>query len=167
MTKKVLVFISYARKDGLDEAQQLYKDLQQQGIDVWHDTANINFYSDFSGEIDRAIELATHVAVIVTPDIYRTDSFVRLEIAAAIAHKKPIIPLIFPGGHCPITIINYTSIVFQNWDTGFAELLERLKRFEIAELIPQTQRERELSYLQQIGQRYDHWRVLYTERWMR
>ena len=27
----------------LDEAQQLYKDLQQQGIDVWHDTANINF----------------------------------------------------------------------------------------------------------------------------
>lgn len=156
------VFISYARKDGSDEAEHLYADLTGSGITTWRDTHNLNPYEDFSGEIEEAILAATHVAVIVTPDLRRTDSFVRREIAFALEENKPIIPLVFPGGRRPITIINHTYIDFTDWDKGFVVLLERLER-GIEEITPQTRREMELAYLQAIGQRYDHWRDLYTD----
>ncbi len=42
-------------------------------------------------------------------------------------------------------------------------LLERLKRGGIEEIAPHTTREYEIAYLQEIGQRYDHWRDLYTD----
>jgi formylglycine-generating enzyme required for sulfatase activity len=156
------VFISYARKDGTEYSQRLYHDLKAQGISVWRDNL-INPAADFSGEIDEAIENASHVVVIVTGDIKRKDSFVRLEISAALVQQKPIIPLVFPGGYRPITIINHTYINFADWDAGLAMLLQRLKNLAAEETDPQTQREYELAYLQAIGQQYDHWRDLYTD----
>jgi len=157
------VFISYARQDGADEAEHLYHDLTAQGITAWRDVHNLNPYEDFSGEIEEAIIAATHVAVCVTPDIRRADSFVRREIAFALEENKPIIPLVFPGGRRPITIINHTYLDFSDWNRGFTALLERLKNFGVEEITPQNRRERELAYLQIIGQRYDHWRDLYTD----
>lgn len=156
------IFISYARKDGADESLRLYIDLQAHGIDAWRDD-RIDPTSDFTSEIEDAIDNATHVAVIITPDLKRADSFVRLEIGYALTQKKPIIPLVFPGGHRPIVIINHTYINFADWYTGFAMLLERLKNPDIEETDPITRREREIAYLQAIGQRYDHWRDLYTD----
>src|SRR5690349_20726148 len=132
------VFISYARKDGSDEAEQLYDDLQRHGIAAWRDTKNLDPYADFGGEIEQAITNASHVAVCITPDIRRVDSFVRREIAFALEEKKPIIPLMFPGGRVPITIINHTRLDFSDWAIGFAALLERLKHFGIEELTPET-----------------------------
>ncbi len=49
------------------------------------------------------------------------------------------------------------------WERGMAALLERLKRGGIEEIMPKTQREHELAYLQVIGQRYNHWRNFYTD----
>jgi hypothetical protein len=157
------VFISYARKDGSDEAEHLYNTLTARDIAAWRDTKNLNPYEDFGGEIEAGIDIATHVAVIVTPDVRRADSFVRREIAYALEEHKPIIPLVFPGGRRPITIINHTYIDFSDWDRGFAVLLERLKRIDVEEITPQTRREHEMAYLELIGQRYDHWRDLYTD----
>lgn len=73
------IFISYARKDGADKSLRLYNDLQASGIGVWRDN-RIDPTADFTGEIEAAIDDATHVAVIVTPDLKRADSFVRLEV---------------------------------------------------------------------------------------
>ncbi|MBK8032209.1 MAG: toll/interleukin-1 receptor domain-containing protein [Chloroflexi bacterium] len=112
------VFISYARKDGADESLCLYNDLEANGISAWRDQ-RIDPTADFTGEIEDAINRATHVVVVVTPDLKRTDSFVRLEIGYALTQKKPIIPLVFPGGHRPIVIINHTYISFAEWDVGF------------------------------------------------
>jgi hypothetical protein len=159
---KLKVFISYARKDGSDESLRLYEDLQARGIDAWRDN-RIDPTVDFTSEIETAFDEATHVAVIVTPDLKRSDSFVRLEISYALTQKKPIIPLVFPGGHRPITIINHTYIPFEDWNVGFALLLERLKNANVEEIDPQTRREYEIAYLQTIGQKYDHWRDLYTD----
>lgn len=156
------VFISYARKDGSDKSLNLYTDLRTRGIDVWRDN-RIDPNVDFTGEIETAIEEATHVAVIVTPDIKRANSFVRLEISYALTQKKPIIPLVFPGGHRPIVIINHTFIPFEDWNAGLALLLKRLENASIEEIDPKTRREYEIVYLQAIGQRYDHWRHLYTD----
>jgi hypothetical protein len=156
------VFISYARKDGSAYAARLYDDLTAHGIATWRDTRDLDPYTDFTGEIEEAIERATHVAVIVTSDVKRRDSFVRREIAFALEEKKPIIPLMFPNGRCPINIVNHTRLYFGHWDVGFTALLERLKR-GTEEVTPETVRELELVYLQAIGQRYDHWRDLYTD----
>jgi len=156
------VFISYAREDGTDISLKLYKALETEGIGVWRDN-RIDPTADFTGEIETALNDATHVVVVVTPDLKRADSFVRLEIGYALTQKKPIIPLLFPAGHRPIVIIHHTYINFADWDAGFAMLLDRLKSLEIGEIDPTTQREFELRYLQHIGQRYDHWRDLYTD----
>ncbi len=156
------IFISYARKDGADESLRLYNDLQASGIGAWRDN-RIDPTADFSGEIEDGINGATHVVVVVTPDLKRADSFVRLEIGYALTQKKPIIPLVFPGGHRPIVIINHTYISFADWDVGYAQLLERIKSLDVEEIDPQTQREFELAYLQKVGQKYDHWRDLYTD----
>lgn len=156
------VFISYARKDGADESLRLYTDLQTSGIRAWRDQ-RIDPIADFTGEIEDAINEATHVVVVVTPDLKRADSFVRLEIGYALTQKKPIIPLVFPGGHRPIVIINHTYISFADWDAGFALLLSRLNNPSAEEIDPQTRREHEIAYLQSIGQKYDHWRDLYTD----
>src|SRR5689334_17928692 len=119
MSTPVRVFISYARRDGSTYAQRLASDLKAQGFVVWRDTQG-NPYSDYTGVLDEAIAESSHVVVIVTEDIYRADSFVRLEIAAALAQNKPIIPLVFPGGRRPITIINHTFISFEDWGEGLA-----------------------------------------------
>jgi formylglycine-generating enzyme required for sulfatase activity len=156
------IFISYARVDGSDHSLRLYNDLKAHDIGVWRDQS-INPAVDFTGEIETAFSEATHVVVIVTPDLKRTDSFVRLEIGYALTQKKPIIPLVFPGGHRPIVIINHTYINFADWDSGFKQLLERLKNLDVQEIDPQTRREHELAYLQAVGQKYDHWRDLYTD----
>lgn len=157
-----LVFISYSRKDGAGESQRLYAELEANGVGAWRDN-RINPAVDFTGEIEDAIERATHFAVVLTPDVKRSDSFVRLEIGYALTQKKPIIPLVFPGGHRPITIFNHTYIDFSDWDSGMRQLLVRLKNPNQEEIDPQTRREQEIAYLQVIGQRYDHWRDLYTD----
>ena len=141
------VFISYARKDGADESQCLYTELQAQGIGAWRNN-RIDPTVDFTGEIERAIDNATHVVVIVTPDLKHTDSFVRLEIGYALTQNKPIIPLVFPGGHRPIVIINHTYINFADWEMGFARLLERIKNLNVEEIDPQTRREHEVAFEQ-------------------
>jgi formylglycine-generating enzyme required for sulfatase activity len=161
--QSVNVFISYARKDGYERSERLYKDLQAKGIAAWRDIQLLDPTVDFTGEIEAAIDNATHVVVIITPDVKRADSFVRLEITYALTKNKPIIPLMFEGGHRPITIINHTYIDFRDWNKGFAALMERLTDFEVDEVDPQTQRERELAYLQSVGQQYEHWRDLYTD----
>lgn len=157
------VFISYARKDGAKYSERLYDALHKHGVDAWRDIRDLDPYADFSGEIMEAIERASHVVVCVTPDVRRKDSFALREISYALAFKKPVIPLIFPGGICPITIINHTYIPFHDWNAGFAILLERLQDPGIWEITAETRRQTELKYLQDIGQRYDHWRDLYTD----
>src|SRR5262245_36545325 len=102
------IFISYARAD-LHWAAQLDSYLQGQGFATWRDTRDLDPYSDFTGELEQAIRAAGHVVVCLTPDVRRADSFVRHEIAFALAEDQnrrkangkdalPITPVLFPGG---------------------------------------------------------------------
>jgi hypothetical protein len=162
MPESANVFISYARADGASQSAQLRDALKSQGIAYWRDE-RIDPTVDFTGEIEQALEAASHIAVVITPDVKRVDSFVRLEIGYALLLKKRIIPLVFAGGHRPITIINHTYLDFGDWDKGLAALLERLKDFGNSEPAPKNREDSERAYLQLIGQRYDHWRDLYTD----
>jgi len=133
------IFISYARQDGLSFAERLEGDLQQAGRQVWRDKRNLDPHQDFTAELEKAIEAASHVAVCLTPDTKRDNSFVRREIAYALACQKPIIPLVMVANIIPpIHIVNLTRIDFhqQSWTQAFDELLARLElpinRYEAA-----------------------------------
>src|SRR5579862_5922980 len=123
------IFISYARGDGHNHAEKLYEALSARGIRAWRDTRNLNPYQDFTAELEKAIEGASQVAVCLTQDTKRDNSFVRREIGYAMAVEKPIIPLMFAPITPLIAIVNLTRIDFlrQRWEAAFAELLERLK----------------------------------------
>lgn len=80
------VFLSYARADSL-WAERLERDLLAQGVATWRDRRDIDPSQDFTGEIERAIRGASHVLACLTPAVKeRGDSFVRRELAYALAH---------------------------------------------------------------------------------
>lgn len=90
------VFISYARRDGLEYAERLEAALNQAGIPTWRDKRGLDPWQDFTSQIEDAINEASHVALCLTPDSKRDDSFVRREIQAALLHNS--VPLIQADG---------------------------------------------------------------------
>jgi formylglycine-generating enzyme required for sulfatase activity/ligand-binding SRPBCC domain-containing protein len=163
MPLKPAVFISYARNDCITQSQKLLEQLQKSGVNAWRDKASLDPYRSFDAEIEKAIGASTHFVVCLTADVQREESFVRKEISYALRMGKSIVPLLFPGHYTPVTIINYTSIDFADWDSGFSELLERLQTDKVGPLEGHTRRELERAYLQTVGQCYDHWRDVYTD----
>ncbi len=128
------IFISYARSDGKEYAAKLDDDLRAAGYQTWRDLRNLNEYQDFSAEIEANIQLASYVAVCVTPSIdANPSSFVRREIIYAESKGKPIIPLVFPKATVPTLINHLTWIPFfdqkteqLSYESGVSHLLARL-----------------------------------------
>jgi hypothetical protein len=119
------VFISYSRHDGHAHAERLERELKAAGYRVWRDTRNINPNQDFTAEIEVGIEKSDLVAVCVTPDIRRENSFVRREIQFADVVKKPAFPCRVTDSPPPIPIINKEWLEFhKDWPTAFARLLK-------------------------------------------
>lgn len=129
MTNTQHVFISYSRQDGLEFAERLEQALEARHIKTWRDKRNLDPNQDFTAELEKAIEEASHVVVCVTPDIKRENSFVRREIQYAVLSDKIIVPLRLADMVPPIHVVNLTFIDFfrSNWDLAFAELVKRLQ----------------------------------------
>ena len=116
------VFISYARKDADLGAAPLDAALRPLYA-VWRDLRGIDPAQDFTAEIEKALQAASHVVVCVTPDTLRDDSFVRREIAYASYLKKPILVARFADVPPPIHIFTNTWIdFFKGWDAAFDTL---------------------------------------------
>jgi len=126
------VFISYARRDGLERAARLEKDLSAAGLRTWRDKRQLDPDKDFTAELEQAIEQCVRVVCCITPDTKRDDSFVRREISYALAVKKPVIPLVFDNTIPHIPIVNITREDFTStpWTRAVASLLQRLRRSE-------------------------------------
>lgn len=159
------VFISYVRSDGSMYAERLYQDLNVIGCTAWRDTRDLEGDRDFSAEIERAIEQASHVVVILTSDVKRENNFVRLEIAYALNIGVSVIPLLFEDGHRPIMIINHTYVDFQKpWGEALAELQARLTDPDDRTIVtPVTRRDKEIAYLESVAQQriFTRWREIY------
>ncbi len=155
------IFISYARKDATDLAKRLYDDLEAAGHEVWQDKRDLDPNKAFDAEIEQAIREAPAMIVFITEDVAREDSFVRKEIAHALAVGTRIIPLKCPGGEMPITINLMTWITFEDYEAGWPQIQERLKKPEDP-VEAHTPRERELVYLQGVAQEFEQWLYLYT-----
>lgn len=116
-------FISYARKDGLEHAERLERELPN----TWRDKRGIDPTKDFTVEIERAIEACKQVIVCITTDTLREDSFVRREIVYAQLCKKPIIVVRFEDVLTPITVVNNTWI--DQFKLGWEQTLAEIRRW--------------------------------------
>ena len=114
-------------------------DLAGAGYAPWWDQRHLDPYADFTAELETAIARAGLMVVCVTAGATRADSFVRREIAYAMAFGKPIIPAILDGSLPPIGIINLTRVEFQarEWEIAFADLLDRIRR-PVAQIAART-----------------------------
>ncbi|MCL4250614.1 MAG: HEAT repeat domain-containing protein [Anaerolineae bacterium] len=126
------VFISYARKDADLGAAPLDAALRPLYA-VWRDLRGIDPAQDFTAEIEKALQAASHVIVCVTPDTLRDDSFVRREIAYASYLKKPILVARFADVPPPIQVFTNTWIdFFKGWDAAFDTLCHWLSGEAVA-----------------------------------
>ncbi len=86
------VFISYAREDGREFAEDLVAKLP--GHDVWLDRRKLAPGVDWLDEIETAID-SSEVFLAVLTRAYGRAEFARLELARAWGKRKPILPLRF------------------------------------------------------------------------
>jgi TIR domain/HEAT repeats/NACHT domain len=143
------VFLSYARGDGSSYAQELEKALRLEGFTTWRDARNLDLSADFTSEIESAIRSSLAVVLCVTPDVNRSDSFVKREIAFARLANRPIIVARFANVAPPISVINNTYLDFHvSGDTALAQLLRFLRQgnFQTVSL-PETARNSYLATL--------------------
>src|SRR5690606_18679775 len=85
-------FISYASSDGRDFARKLHDDLEKAGFNVWLDVHDIQGGEDWNGAIDRALQAAWAVCVVLTPGAVASIQ-VQSEWNDALERHLPIIPL--------------------------------------------------------------------------
>ncbi len=86
------IFISYAHKNMLT-AQIITQNLIQTGVPIWMDRMKLIGGSAWLNEIQKGIENAQAVLLIVTPDSMKSKT-VQQEYAYAIQLGKPIIPVL-------------------------------------------------------------------------
>jgi hypothetical protein len=143
------VFLSYARTDGSQHAQELERVLRLEGFTTWRDTRDLDLSADFTSEIENAIKSCIVVVLCVTPDTSRPDSFVRREIAFARLLNKPIIVARFDDIPPPLSVINNTYVDFHvSRDVAIAQLLHRLRQGNVQyEGLPETIRNSYLAAL--------------------
>lgn len=91
----LLVFLSYSHQDK-PLADKLHMDLQRAGCDVWQDT-RLKAGQTWTREIERALDKAHTVVVLMSPDAYKSQ-FVRAEMLRAQRKGKRIVPVIAVTG---------------------------------------------------------------------
>jgi hypothetical protein len=89
------VFISYRRHDTWAVARNLYDQLESRGARVFLDVKDIN-EGRFAEIIEKNIELCEYFIPVLSPETLNS-TWVRREIATAIAHHKVIIPVLVSG----------------------------------------------------------------------
>jgi len=86
------VFVSYSRRD-LPFVRDLVRDLQRRELETWFDLSSLTGGDPWPDKIERAIREASHFIVVLSP--YSMESpDVAHELALAIRHQRPIVPVL-------------------------------------------------------------------------
>ena len=93
------VFISYSRND-FYFAESLAFHLDREGIPTWLDANHLAPGGDWAAEIDRALDEAQTVVLVLTPDSMRSE-YVRREWQRALAHGDRLILALFRSCKLP------------------------------------------------------------------
>ncbi len=87
------LFVSYARKDGMDLADKLHRDLTERGYDTWIDRPEIRGGEDWALTIEQEIDASDGLLALLTRSAYAS-RICRGEQARALRKGKLVVPLL-------------------------------------------------------------------------
>lgn len=93
MTENVPIFLSYAEADEA-WARQIMAELDSRSVEWLHPPLSAG--DDWVETMVAAMNRSRHVVIIVTPEAVHSPR-VAFELGAALALKKEVIPVVFPG----------------------------------------------------------------------
>lgn len=116
------IFFSYSRMDS-PFALKLAKDLRESGADIWIDQLDIQAGSHWDSAVEKALNSAACVLVIISP--FSTSSTnVMDEVSFALETGKKIIPVMLEECPPPFRLRRLQRIDFtKDYNTGLAQLL--------------------------------------------
>ena len=119
------VFISYARKDAADLAQELNRYLGAEGLEPWLDTSRLKGGAVWTKDIESAINSCDAFLALLSPGSYRSD-ICRAEQLRALRRGKLVIPVLAqPGTDIPLHLEtrNYRDLTGGKPKAGQLKLL--------------------------------------------
>jgi TIR domain len=118
-------FISYSRADS-GFATKLATDLRKAGINIWFDQFDIPAGSRWDNEIQKALQSAATVLVILSPSSAASNNVLD-EVDYAIDHNKRLIPVMLAECTVPIRLGRFQYVDFiDDYDKGFNRLVQEL-----------------------------------------
>jgi len=120
-----LIFISYSRADS-GFATKLATNLRNAGINIWFDQLDIPAGTRWDDEIQKALQSAGTVLVILSTSSAASANVLD-EVDYAIDHNKRLIPVMLAECTIPIRMGRFQYIDFINdYDKGFNRLIKEL-----------------------------------------
>lgn len=125
------VFISYSRKDA-DFALTLALFLDQRGVKVWIDVADIPAGVNWGTAIQDGLDISSILLLIMTPNAMESRN-VENEWQYFIDNNKPIIPLLIQPTrkHFQLSRLNHIDFYHTLFDTAIARLSRELSRYGV------------------------------------
>ena len=121
----LLTFISYSRVDS-GFATKLATDLRKAGINIWFDQFDIPAGTRWDNEIQKALQSAGTVLVILSPSSAASNNVLD-EVDFAIDHNKRLIPVMLTECTVPVRMGRFQYVDFINdYHKGFDELVKEL-----------------------------------------
>ncbi|MEM6252434.1 MAG: TIR domain-containing protein [Cyanobacteria bacterium P01_D01_bin.156] len=127
------IFISYSEED-MDIQQKIRKRLMREGFTVWVNTVDIPTATDFQQAINRGIEKADNIVLLLSPNSLASQ-YCQQELAYARQYHKRIIPLlvqsmdvaVLPDDLRMVQFIDFSSLASDlHFDRAVAELIRTL-----------------------------------------
>jgi len=116
------IFFSYSRADS-PFALTLAKDLREAGADIWIDQLDIPAGSHWDAAVEKALNSAAFVLVILTPSSTASTN-VMDEVSFALESGKKIIPVLLEDCLAPFRLRRLQRIDFtSDYTTGFSQLI--------------------------------------------
>ena len=121
----LFTFISYSRTDS-GFATKLATDLRNAGINIWFDQFDIPAGTRWDNEIQKALQSAATVLVVLSPSSAASNNVLD-EVDYAIDHSKRLIPVMLTDCTVPIRLGRFQYVDFiDDYDKGFNRLLQEL-----------------------------------------
>jgi HEAT repeat protein len=124
------IFVSYAQLDR-DFAAHLFRRLNEVGINSLADGDLVRGGREWSDAVDRAIEEALALVVIMTPEAKNTE-YVTYEWTLALSLKKTVIPVLLEPTRLHPRLNSLQALDFTDEADPWGELVERLRQVERA-----------------------------------
>ncbi len=126
------IFLSHNTKDK-SFAKRLAHDLQDEGVQVWIDEAEMLVGDSLIRKLDQAIQDMEYLGVILSPDSVNSE-WVQKEVEIALVHeiqgkRVKVLPLLYKQCEIPGFLITKVWVDFtqsHNYDKALGDLLRRL-----------------------------------------